>query len=358
MSQHANTTSPQPVPDPSARFHELTQRLQQGGVLAPDDIRAWCHLGLELGHASAVGHACRQLLAAPDVHAALKPYWLFFLGTACLHELEVEQGVQALRQAIAALCEAPLVYNAKPRSQKLAHPRIEELLWQALAQLRAGGVHAFAHAGTLLGLVRESRLLPFDKDLDLGLPLDELQKAQEILLQHGWQRPQQPFDIDNMVTCHRADTDVILDLCGLMPENGGPDLVGGFWINQGRPLDWQRVTRFPGPVQLELHAGPAGEVWRLRNPERWLETIYGPSWRIPDPDFDTIIGAHNLVGFSSLTQWYAGSRIANAWLNGYWEKALRLVRLVLERHTPDDPLLLRAAARLESNLATMPGKPS
>lgn len=338
-------------PAKAAEFLTLSQRLQQGGELNPEHVRAWCHLGLELGHPAVVQGVCESLLEQESIHPALHPYWLFFLGGALLHQVKVEPGVLALRQALAALCVAPLVHNPQAQSKKFENPQIEQLLWQALAQLAAGGVRAFPHAGTLLGLVRENRLLPFDKDLDLALLVEELPQAHNILLDHGWQRPCQPFSFDNMATYHHAATDVILDLCGLAPESGSADFLGGFWINNGTPLDHQRLTRFPGPLPLEKKDGPAGAVWQLQHPERWLETIYGKTWRIPDPAFDTIIGAYNLIGFSSLTQWYAYSRITNAWLNGYWEKALRLTRLVLERHAPDDALMQRVAHTLETNLS-------
>lgn len=341
-------------PAKAAQFAALALLLRQGGAFSPEQLRAWCHLGLELGHAAAVQERCQDLLARPPVHPALRPYWLFFLGGALLQQFQVEAGVLALREALQALCAAPLVYNRRPHRDKFDDPRIEPLLWRALAQLAAAGVRAFAHAGTLLGLEREQRLLPFDKDLDLGLLVEDLPRARAILLAHGWRCPALAFNIDNMLSLHHAEVDVVLDLCGLARENGSDNLLGGFWINQCQPVGQQRLTRFPGPVELEQANGPAGPVWRLKQPARWLETLYGPHWRTPDPGFDTIIGAYNLIGFSALTQWYAYSRIANAWLNGHWEKALRLAQLVLQRHTPDDPLLLAAAATLQRNLAALP----
>ncbi|MGO4330233.1 hypothetical protein AB4Z48_02045 [Cupriavidus sp. 2TAF22] len=349
----------QPAPHPAgqgaaqaaAQFGALTARLQQGGVLPPDDIRQWCQLGLEQGYAAAVQQVCQNLLAAPQAHPALLPYWLFFLGTALLHQQRIEEGVLVERQALEALCAAPLVHNPQPAMRKLADPQVQALLWQVLAQLAGSGVRAFAHAGTLLGLVREGRLLPFDKDLDLGLLVAELPAAHAILSAHGWQRPQPVFAIDNMATYHHPRLDVVLDLCGLQPQADGATLLGGFWTGGGTPASHQRVTRFPGPLQLEQAGSPAGQVWQLQDPHGWLEAVYGKAWRVPDPAFDTIIGAHNLLGFSALTQWYAYSRIANACLNGYWEKALRLVRLVLERHTPEDRLLLRIGGVLEGRLA-------
>ena len=341
-------------PAQAAEFARLSQLLERGGVIAPNDIRVWCHLGLEQGHPAKVQALCQQLLAAPTVHPALRPYWLYFLGGALLHQLQIEQGVAVLRQGLEALCVAPRVYNRQPTSTKYEDPRIQDLLWQALAQLAAGGVQAFAHAGTLLGLVREQRLLPFDKDLDLGLMVHELPLAQSILTRHGWRRLHHVFPLDNMAAYHHSGIDVVLELCGLEPEPGTAHLLAGFRINAGQPLAWQRRTRFPGPLQLETHQSPAGPIWQLAAPEPWLLAMYGPHWRMPDPLFDTIIGAYNILEFSALAQWYAYSRIINPWLEGHWEKALRVNELVLERHTPQDPLLLKTAQILKANLLAKP----
>ncbi|WP_439687309.1 LicD [Cupriavidus oxalaticus] len=339
------------------QFAGLTTRLRSGGHVPPGDIREWCQLGLELRHEAAVRQVCEALLAAPDVHSALRPYWLFFLGTAMLHERRVEAGAQAEREALAALCEAPLVYNPQPARRCLADPQVEAALWQALARLAAAGVRAFAHAGTLLGLVREGRLLPGDKDLDLGLMVHDLPVAHAVLTGEGWQPVRQLFAIDNLASYRHPRLDVVLDLCGLVAEPGGASLLGGFWTG-GMPAAHQRLTRFPGPLGLVPRASPAGAIWALEDPGRWLEAFYGKAWRTPDPLFDTIIGAHNLIGFSALTQWYAYSRIANAWLNGYWEKAWRLTQLVLDRHTPDDALLRRVAQTLQAALRSRAASPT
>ena len=355
MSHQADIAENTVAPDPAkvAEFSRLSQRLQQGGVIEPNAIRSWCHLGLELRQPGMVQGVCQNLLAQNNIHPALRPYWLYFLGAALLHQFRVDDGVVVLHQGLEALCVAPRVYNSRPQSRKYEDPRVTDLLWQALAQLAAGGVQAFAHAGTLLGLVREKRLLPFDKDLDLGLMTDELPLAHDVLSANGWLRPTPIFPIENMATYHHQDVGVVLDLCGFEKEPGSDDLLAGFRINKGKPLAWQRITRFAGPLQLDLAHGPAGDVWQLRDPEPWLASMYGEQWRTPDPDFDTAIGAYNLVGFSTLTRWYTYARIINPWLEGYWEKALRLTRLALERHVPDDPLLLKVAQTLEGNLAIL-----
>ena len=340
-----------------AAFTQLTQQLQAGGAIAPDTIRQWCHLGLENGQPALVQHVCQNLLVPADVHPALRPYWLYFLGIALLHQMRIDQAVAILHQGLEALCVAPQVYNRRPVSTRFEDPQIAVLLWQTLAQLAAAGVRAFAHAGTLLGLVRENRLLPFDKDLDLGLMRSELAPAHLVLVANGWQVYPERFLIENMASYRYGDTDVVIDLCGFEPEPGSLHLLSGFRVNGGQPDDWQRITRYPGPLKLEQKNGPAGKIWQLQEPREWLLTIYGKDWQVPDPGFDTIVGANNLVSFSALTRWYAYSRISNAWLEGYWEKALQLTRQVLERHVPDDPLLNKVADALEQNLQSLNPRP-
>ncbi|SIR06770.1 hypothetical protein, partial [Aquipseudomonas alcaligenes] len=68
--------------------------------------------------------------------------------------------------------------------------------------------------------------------------------------------------------------------------------------------------------------------------------------RLPDPGFDSSISAHNLRGFSELTQCYALLRITDAWHAGQLDKALRATRASLV-HQPDNALLQAVAKRLQ-----------
>jgi hypothetical protein len=89
-------------------------------------------------------------------------------------------------------------------------------------------------------------------------------------------------------------------------------------------------------------------IWTLAEPEGWLRTLSG-DWRTPDPDFDTIIAARNLCGFSLMTQCYALGRIYARWESGNLRKALAATRHSL-RHLPDDELLLKVEQRLSGML--------
>lgn len=265
-----------------------------------------------------------------------------------LHLLgQLPLALQHYRAALQQQCAKPLRLTVAPAVVVFDEAAAEARLWQVLAQLASHGIHAFAAAGTLLGLVREGRLLPFDKDLDIGLPFAEMESAVQLLLANGWQRARAPNGMVNPIMLHDGQG-LALDLCGFVAGQDNRTALGGFWLKDV-PGDWQRVTEYP-TLQLHQQRRPEGMVWSVTDPEAWLAALYGPDWRIPDPDFDTVIAANNLRGFSLLTQCYAFSRIYEHWLQGRLGKALSLVRHSL-RHLPDDELLQRCAVLLVRQMA-------
>ncbi|SFC17902.1 LicD family protein [Polaromonas sp. OV174] len=288
-------------------------------------------------HAQALAHYRAALALAPHDGLALAA------AGGSLHLLgDLPVAMQHYRGALQSQCRAPLRMAASPPPPSFDSAAAEQRLWQVLAQLAGAGIHAFATAGTLLGLVREGRLLPFDKDLDIGLPFAQMQTATSLLLNSGWQRAAAPQGMVNPVMLCDGQG-LSLDLCGLVAETGSGAALGGFWL-QGVPADWQRVTQFP-VLHLHQQPQPQGTVWTVTDPEAWLAALYGPDWRTPDPDFDTVIAAHNLRGFAVLTQCYAFSRIYEAWLQGRLQKAAALTSQSL-RHLPDDALLLQVQQQL------------
>ena len=253
----------------------------------------------------------------------------------CLHAHgELPQALVHFREALRCQCRQPKHATVPPVPPPFDQHAVEDILWRVLTQLAAAGVHAFATSGTLLGLVREGQLLPFDKDLDIGLPFGQMKIAATCLQATGWQQKINFQGLINPQEWHSYG--VALDLCGFAPDSSSGKVIGGFWFD--RPAHpWSRVTEFP-ELTLQQIDRPPGKVWQLADPEAILVPLYGADWRVPDPDFDTVIAARNMRGFSLVTQIYAFSRLYRHWILGHLNKAKAMLRHTLA-HLPDDELL-------------------
>ena len=315
--------------------------------LQPGHPQALVQLGQALDRQQRFAEARSAYETALALDARLSTAWSG-LALMALRNGQLTLAVEQFRHALQRLLDQPLP-AAVPRSPRTGFddPRIEAQLWQTLAALARDGIHAFATAGTLLGLVREGRLLPFDKDLDIGLPFAEMAAAVAGLQRRGWIEELRDLRLINPRSFRHRDTGLVVDLCGYLPDPTTDTLIGGFW-QQGQPWSVQRVSEFRAPLQLHRIKQAAGWVWTLEDPETWLATLYGPDWRVPDSDFDTVIAAHNLRGFAPLTECYGLMRLIAALHEGRRAKALATTRHCL-RHLPEDALLRRVEAALKAS---------
>lgn len=230
---------------------------------------------------------------------------------------------------------------SKDKSIKLRddfnQPETEKLMWDTLAILAESGVRAFAFYGTLLGVVREGGLLPFDKDLDFGLPYSEMARADKIMKRNGWVNANQATPFFNPVAYYHKEKKATVDLFGMTVEKGSGVTLSGFWM-PGVPKEWNQLSEYD-PIELIKRESPEGDmIWDLKDPEAMLETIYGPEWKIPDGYFDTVIAAKNLRGFSLITQCFALPRIYSNIEKGNIKKAAALLSATL-KGMPDDEVL-------------------
>nr|WP_324257939.1 hypothetical protein [Cellvibrio fontiphilus] len=216
---------------------------------------------------------------------------------------------------------------------------------QTLVSLCADGVQAFATAGTLLGLERDGRLLSFDKDLDIGVPMEQMDMACRSMRSKGWSELVHPMSLRSPRSFKHAQLKLFIDIFGFEIEKASGQLIGGIWSSK-IPQSWQRITDYGTKLALHKTNHHYGEVWELDDPNDWLTRIYG-DWRTPDPLFDTVISAHNLRNFSLLTESYALMHINKALLEGSLKKALALVRQT-KRHLPAEELLQQLEVRLQS----------
>lgn len=265
-----------------------------------------------------------------------------------LHRLgQLPEALSAYRHAVLLQTIQQLQAQDSPCTHAFDTQKAQEHLWQLLTYLAQSGIHAFPTSGTLLGLEREGKLLPFDKDIDIGLPFSQMEQAEKRMEAAGWQRVVNMAGLVNPQEWHHPEG-VAVDLCGYAPEAGSDQLLAGFWF-QSVTHPWSRITCYPA-IHLQQRTGPAGVFWYPTEPESMLlQPLYGPHWRQPDPDFDTVIAAHNLRTFSTLTQCYAWGRIYQNWVLGRFAKVHALIKHCL-KWLPDDILLQQAYRVLTATL--------
>lgn len=180
-----------------------------------------------------------------------------------------------------------------------------------LAALADAGLEPFLAYGTLLGAVREGRVLGHDSDADLGYvsayshPVDvarESFRVQRELNRRGWTTSRYSgaaFKVD----VRRGSATIGLDVFGGFLDDGRLHLMGE--VGTEFREEWIRPL---GTAELEGRSLPVPA-----QPERLLEAMYGPGWRVPDPAFKFETPRRTV---RTLEDWFRGTQPGMR----YWER--------------------------------------
>ena len=228
-----------------------------------------------------------------------------------------------------------------PRQQRPAlppfdEPRMRALVAQLLAAFHAAGCHVFPYAGTLLGLVRDGRLLPDDKDADLGVWLEDFSLAARLLQQWGLQRATDVPPFANVATYVDPGSGTSVDLFGLRRDPVHARVEGGVWL-YGRPASHQRVLLLPW-FELVARAGDGDAAWWPAQPEVLLEALYGPGWRTPQPEWDSLVSNRSLQELNLHWRCWALKNLCQCWLGGDLARTRRLLAQIAARGGEDAQL--------------------
>ncbi|BDX07781.1 LicD family protein [Planctobacterium marinum] len=163
-------------------------------------------------------------------------------------------------------------------------------------------VQYFLDAGTLLGIVRDGALIPWDDDLDIGIPLRELDRVYSLLENHLCELEQCTgiaWRVDQVLSEHQFGVIKPGDVRSLKlsPKLGGQECELAFPMvdlfvkyPNGNTADYALASRgISMPIEhfqttdLIQFSGIAMKT--PANPELYLERYYG-DWKTPQKEWD------------------------------------------------------------------------
>ena len=251
---------------------------------------------------------------------------------AALLQGELEAMHESLLAALDAFAQLTAqghsIRNERPAQPPWDEAAVTQALWLVLAQLKRAGCGVFPFAGTLLGLERDGKLLPFDKDVDLAVWLEDFQLACRTLEAIGFARATNSPPFGNVATFVLLQPRMSMDLFGIRREPEHSRLVGGGWL-YGRPPSHQRVTHYPW-FELASRPGPAGDVWWPDPPATLLSALYG-DWRRPQPDWDSLVSCVALQETNLNWRCWALKNLCDRWRGGDMARTRSLLYQIVGR---------------------------
>lgn len=274
----------------------------------------------------------RALKAAPD-NADVQ----FAYASVCQRQGGLETAIDHYRKAIELQIRKPLpTHETVKNKEEFDKPETEQLMWETLEVLAKNGIHAFPAFGTLLGLEREGGLLPFDKDLDFGIPFSEMDRACKILTRHGWGEVSKSYGLVNPRAFYNKEVKVSVDLFGMTVERTSGIVISGVWKNN-IPKNWNLIAEYPDIDLVKYEYNPGRYIWKLKSPADFLTAAYG-NWKVPDKNFESLVSSKNIRSFSLMVQCYAFSKVLNSLKKGNYQKLESLLASLMQR-MDKDPLL-------------------
>lgn len=266
-----------------------------------------------------------------------------------VHDAEVGLGTGAGRIAVENRDGAPLSLDKSLRLVQTFDNRTEEnvrplmdAIDVVLAALKDAGIDAFLAYGTLLGAIRNGKLIGHDSDADLGYvsayehPVDvigESFRVQRALTAAGYRITRYSgaaFKVDVV----ESDGHVRgLDVFGGFMRDGHLHLMGEIRT----PFRREWVTPL-GRATLEGREFPVPA-----DTDRFLTATYGKSWRVPDPAFHFATPRSTHRRFDG---WFRGIRTGRPQWDRYYSKRRvpgdepsELARFAADREDPNTPVV-------------------
>ena len=176
-------------------------------------------------------------------------------------------------------------------------------------------VKYFMDCGTLLGIIRDDKLIYGDNDMDIAIMFEDVKRSFiSDLLELGMignnrSNDSYHYSKDEIIAMLNGKEVVSKILCIKNPKMFGsffggkytPTVDVSIFVDNGKNLvcgygnkrfRFREQSDFTKTKLINCYLG---DVSIPENPERWIEVLYGPSWKTPNPGFDENKECNELV---------------------------------------------------------------
>lgn len=220
-------------------------------------------------------------------------------------------------------------------NQNAQQPFSAKNAWQALTDIveffSKHQVTVFPTSGTLLGWEREGDLLPFDKDVDLGLaPETDFDWVRHLMETESRYQISDLLPIfSNHLSVTDLQTGVTIDLIGFWRQDNA--MFSG-WCLPEPFKDMSRVQQFT-PFTLRETSWKDRTFYRPEDVDLFLTELYG-DWQTPDPSYTGII-SYNVEKITPLILSICYSQLFAFCTKKQLFKAKRMIQLLKEKGHED-----------------------
>lgn len=252
-----------------------------------DDFLAWqCYGELKHLKRNPVSPAFLEAMIATCVVGRIRP-GLTVRRLQKLRSKRVEAGEEQAFIEFEALLKSSLqeggVTNhgfGKKTFADLDHAELWSTVTGHMEMLRARGYETFLNSGTLLGVIRDGKLIDHDDDMDLGLLL-KAETEEEAAAE--WRTLYDELKAQGL---HSPDSNVNTAIFKLQSAGGCEIDLFPAWFEKGKLFVYPHTR---GQLtKKDVFPLKTCEVSGLKipsNPEKMLAQNYGEGWREPDPYF-------------------------------------------------------------------------
>lgn len=327
------------------KYHEaynIAENLINKGIIEPEILIIWAKLSYLVGKINIDKinfiirslNLCKTNIEKVQLSDLISGYYCmirdFSMGFYWKHKTMV--------YLIEELKEGRIPKYDNNNSEKKINPEVvNTLAFKIASKFHENKIPATFMFGTLLGIVRDGKVIEGDKDIDFTVWQEYFIIACHLLANMGYKRSLD-INFDNFATFVDPETMITVDLMGLRREPEKKRIVGGF-LSYDKPQEWQHVRIFPWFSVIDLKIN-SYNIFYPDNPEKVLESIYSERWKIPDPDWVPFIHSQGYKK-SALHRLYVYVHILKNWISGKVTKTHNLIRDALNIY-PDDTTLMES----------------